>query len=56
MTLSYIFDEKTDYLDRLSQCFNKVDYLICENCERELPNDKFFTKNGCIWCTTEKKK
>ena len=29
--------------------------LTCENCWRVLPNDKFFTKNGCVWCTTEEK-
>ena len=30
--------------------------LTCENCWRVLPNKNFFTKNGCIWCTTEKMK
>jgi len=24
--------------------------LECKTCFRILPSDKFFTKNGCIWC------
>ena len=34
-----------DYLD----LFNK--HIICEKCEKDLPNKKYITENGCLWCT-----
>lgn len=27
--------------------------MKCPNCNRELPNKKFITKNGCKWCDGE---
>ncbi len=26
---------------------------ICQKCKRKLPNESFFTKNGCKWCNVE---
>ena len=25
-------------------------YVICGECERDLPNKKYITENGCYWC------
>lgn len=30
-----------------------LDLYICRECGRKLPNYKWFTKNGCIWCDSE---
>ena len=30
------------------------DKIECETCFRELPCEELITKNGCVWCTTQK--
>lgn len=35
-------------------CYYYEDKLICPNCERKLPNQKFRRKNGCYWCVPKK--
>lgn len=27
--------------------------MNCQNCKREIPNESYKTKNGCIWCDTK---
>ncbi len=31
------------------------DYIICELCERELPNKTYIKENGCLWCDFKNK-
>jgi len=26
------------------------DELICHNCARNVPNENWFTEEGCLWC------
>jgi len=33
-----------------------LDSTICKECERELPDEKYITKNGCLWCDPFPKK
>ncbi len=28
-------------------------HIKCTKCKRKLPNESFFTKDGCIWCSIE---
>ena len=28
--------------------------MNCPNCKREIPNESYLTKTGCIWCDTKK--
>ena len=43
-------------LNEFLEQYRKNSNLTCKNCARVLPNDNYFTKHGCIWCTTEKSK
>jgi len=27
--------------------------LKCKKCKRSIPNKKYLTKNGCIWCDSK---
>lgn len=38
-------------MDNSLEIFNED--LCCGKCDRELPNKKCFTENGCMWCDAD---
>lgn len=56
MTILYFPTHNLDKPQNIKDLFSNnlnIDDVSCLECFRVLPNEKMFTKNGCVWCDTK---